>query len=176
MRLIFLHGAPATGKLTTAMALNDILPSRIFDNHSAIDAARTVFDFGAPGFWDLVHIIRLSVLEAAAKHDVPIVISTNCYAHPEDLSLFEAYEDVLNKHGAELLPVFLHCAEAEMIRRVGNPERVQRRKIISESGLRQYNSVNNLTSVPRDNVLTLDSGTRTAKETAREIIRHFRLS
>jgi hypothetical protein len=25
---------------------------RLFDNHAAIDVARTVFDFGAPGFWE----------------------------------------------------------------------------------------------------------------------------
>jgi tRNA uridine 5-carbamoylmethylation protein Kti12 len=53
MKLIFLHGAPASGKLTVATALLKALPARLLDNHAAIDAARTVFDIGAPGFGNL---------------------------------------------------------------------------------------------------------------------------
>lgn len=54
MRLAFLHGPPAAGKLTVAKALLHLVPGRLFDNHAAIDVARTVFDFGTPGFWELV--------------------------------------------------------------------------------------------------------------------------
>jgi hypothetical protein len=68
MKLIFLHGAPATGKLTVATALLRVVPGRLLDNHAAIDFALTMFDFGAPGFWDLVHDVRLSALDAAAQH------------------------------------------------------------------------------------------------------------
>jgi hypothetical protein len=48
-RLVFLHGAPASGKLTVAKALLRALPGRLFDNHSAIDLARTLFDSRPPG-------------------------------------------------------------------------------------------------------------------------------
>ena len=44
MKLLFLHGAPATGKLTVAKALLRIVPGRLFDNHAAIDLARTIFE------------------------------------------------------------------------------------------------------------------------------------
>src|SRR6266849_4701801 len=67
MKLVFIHGAPAAGKLTTARALLALVNGRLFDNHAAIDVARTVFDFGAPGFWELVQEVRMSVLDAAAK-------------------------------------------------------------------------------------------------------------
>jgi tRNA uridine 5-carbamoylmethylation protein Kti12 len=49
MKLLFLHGSPATGKLTVAKALLRMVPGRLMDNHAAIDFARTIFDFGAPG-------------------------------------------------------------------------------------------------------------------------------
>ncbi len=58
MKLVFLHGSPAVGKLTVAKALLSMVSGRLFDNHAAIDLARTVFDFGAPGFWELVHSVR----------------------------------------------------------------------------------------------------------------------
>ena len=37
MKLLFLHGSPATGKLTVAKALLGIVPGRLFDNHAGID-------------------------------------------------------------------------------------------------------------------------------------------
>ena len=58
MKLLLLHGAPAAGKLTVAKALLGMVPGRLFDNHVAIDLALTIFDFGAPGFWELVHSVR----------------------------------------------------------------------------------------------------------------------
>ncbi len=78
MKLLFLHGAPAAGKLTVAKALLEIVPGRLSDNHAAIDLARTIFDFGAPGFWELVHTVRCSALDAAAQKGVALVITTWC--------------------------------------------------------------------------------------------------
>ena len=67
MKPVFIHGAPAAGKLTTARALIGGIGGRLFDNHAAIDLARTVFEFGAPGFWELVQATRILVLESASE-------------------------------------------------------------------------------------------------------------
>lgn len=50
MKLVFLHGAPATGKLTVAKALLNVVPGRLLDNHAAIDFARNVFESERQGF------------------------------------------------------------------------------------------------------------------------------
>lgn len=131
MKLLFLHGSPAVGKLTVAKALLRIVPGRLMDNHAAIDLALTIFDFGAPGFWELVHDVRCSALDAAAEHRVPLLVTTFCYAEPEDRVQFGQFEVIVQRRGAKLLPVFLHCSREEALRRVGNPDRVARRKIIS---------------------------------------------
>jgi shikimate kinase len=175
MKLIFLHGAPATGKLTVAKALLRTVPGRLFDNHAAIDVAKTVLDFGAPGFWELVHVVRLSVLEAAAERDVPLVVATGCYAEPEDRPAFEQFEAIVQRHRGELLPVFLRCSREEIIRRVGNADRAERRKITSEEGLNKFLAQYNISPVPRTDCLVLDTDTRSADATAQEIIRHFDL-
>jgi tRNA uridine 5-carbamoylmethylation protein Kti12 len=59
MKLVFIHGAPAVGKLTTAKALLDRISGRSFDNHAAIDIARTLFEFGTPEFWELAQATRV---------------------------------------------------------------------------------------------------------------------
>src|SRR5712672_2006712 len=101
MKLVLIHRAPAVGKLTIAKALLRSVPGRLFDNHAAIDVARTVFDFGAPGFWELVHKVRLSVLEATAQQRVPLVVATCCYAEPDDRPAFEQFEAVVQQYGGE---------------------------------------------------------------------------
>jgi hypothetical protein len=175
MKLLFLHGAPAAGKLTVAKALLQLVPGRLFDNHASIDLARTLFDFGAPGFWELVHATRYSALDIAAEHDLPLVVMTFCYADPHDLPQFEKFEQIVRRHGGELLPVFLHCCREEATRRVGNPDRVQRRKMTSAASLIEQFDTYDLTAVPRADCLMLDTGVRPAEATAREIIRHFGL-
>jgi hypothetical protein len=175
MKLLFLHGAPAAGKLTVAKALLRIVPGRLMDNHAAIDLALTVFDFGAPGFWELVHDVRLSALDAAAEHGVPLLVTTFCYAEPEDREQFRQIEEIVQRHGAKLLPVFLHCSREEALRRVGNPDRVERRKITSGDHLIREIDRYDLTAVPRPDCFRLDTGVNPAEVTAQKIVGHFRL-
>ena len=176
MKLIFLHGAPATGKLTVANALLRIVPGRLFDNHAAIDLAETVFDFGAPGFWELVQTVRCSVLDAAAGQGVPLVVATYCYAEPEDREAFRQFEAIMQRRGGELLPVFLQCARDEMLRRVSNPGRAERGKISTREGLEGFLAQYRLIPVPRAGCLKLDSTAKSADAIARDIIRLFALN
>src|SRR5260370_32407918 len=110
MKLVFLHGSPAVGKLTVAKALLRMVSGRLFDNHAAIDLARTIFDFGAPGFWELVHGVRCSAIGAAAEHSVSLVVTTFCYAEPDDLPQYQDFADIMHRRNGELLPSLLHCS------------------------------------------------------------------
>jgi hypothetical protein len=175
MKLLFLHGSPATGKLTVAKALLQTVAGRLFDNHAAIDLARTVFEFGAPGFWELVRSVRYETLDKAAEHGVALVVTTFCYAEPEDRAQFEKFEEIMQRHGGELLPVFLHCSREEAARRVGNPGRVERRKLTSPASLIKDLDTYNFAAVPRPDCLALNTEVKPAAATAQEIIRHFRL-
>ena len=175
MKLLFLHGAPAAGKLTVAKALLRIVPGRLMDNHAAIDLALTIFDFGAPGFWELVHDVRRSAMNAAAEHRVPLLVTTFCYAEPEDREQFGQIEAIVQRHGGKLLPVFLHCSREDALRRVGHPDRVARRKISSGEHLIRELDRYDLTAVPRADCLKLDTSINPADVTAQEIVEHFGL-
>ena len=176
MKLLFLHGAPAVGKLTVAKALLRIVPGRLMDNHAAIDLALTIFDFGAPGFWELVHDVRRSAMNAAAEHRVPLLVTTFCYAEPEDREQFGQIEAIVQRHGGKLLPVFLHCSREEALRRVGHPDRVERRKLTSGEHLIRELDRYDLTAVPRADCLKLDTSINPADVTAQEIVEHFGLN
>jgi hypothetical protein len=175
MKLVFLHGAPATGKLTVAKALLNVVPGRLLDNHAAIDFARNVFEFGAPGFWDLVHHARLVALEAAAKHGVPLVVFTFCYSDPTDLPRFQEFERLMLRMKGDLLPVYLYCSDQEIARRIGTVDRAQRGKTSSMEALSAFRTVYNDAPVPRPDCFKIDSGAKSADATAREIAHHFGL-
>jgi hypothetical protein len=174
--LVFIHGAPASGKLTVARALLRLTSGRLFDNHAAIDFARTLFDFGAPGFWELVQAARLAALREAVEQGLPLVAMTFCYAEPEDRTLFAQFEDVFAQRGGRVLPVFLYCSQEEAQRRVGNADRVDRRKIASITGLADFSARWNMAPVPRANCLVLSTETDTANATASKITQHFGLA
>jgi tRNA uridine 5-carbamoylmethylation protein Kti12 len=176
MKLIFLHGSPAVGKLTVAKALLRLLPARLMDNHANVDLARTIFDFGAPGFWELVHASRCVALDAAAKHGVPLLVTTYCYVAPLDLAHYEEFEAIVRQYSGEICPVFLHCPPEEALRRVGNPDRVERGKLTSTEGLVDYVGDRDFTSVPREECIEFDTGAMLPDAVARAIVDRFGLA
>lgn len=119
--------------------------------------------------------VRLAVVEAAAERRVPLVVATYCYAEPHDRADLEAFEAVLARHGGELLPVFLHCGAEEAARRVGNADRIARRKLSSPEALAGFCARWSISPVPRPNCLVLDTSAGSPDATAREIARHFAL-
>jgi len=122
-----------------------------------------------------VRNVRYAAVDAAAQHGVELLVTTFCYAEPDDRPQFQALEAILQRNGGELLPVFLHCSREEAARRIGNPDRVERRKMISPESLFRDLDRYHFSPVPRPDCLTLDTGTRPPGATAREIVSHFGL-
>jgi hypothetical protein len=151
------------------------LPELHFDNHSANDLARTVFDFGAPGFCELVHAARLAVVKAAAERNLSLVVTTYRYAEPDDRLAFEQIANIAEGSGGALLPVFLQCSEHEIVRRLGNADRSGRGKVTSREGLDEFLARFRMCPVPRPDCLTVDTSSEAAENTARRIISHFNL-
>lgn len=66
MRLVFLHGPPAAGKLTIAREIAALTGFAVFHNHLAVDAVAAVFPFGTEPFVRLRERFWLDVLSEAA--------------------------------------------------------------------------------------------------------------
>jgi hypothetical protein len=175
MNLVFLHGPPAAGKRTVGEAIVELVGGRLFDNHVAIDFARTVLDFDAPGFWKLVHSARMLAIDTAAAHGETLLVATFCYSHPDDLPLLENFEEVLARHGGALLPAFLSCSRTTLEERVLSAERTQRRKISSRESLATCLARWNFVPVPRTRCLTVDIEQSSAREAAQWIVHQLRL-
>src|SRR3546814_12818834 len=70
VRLVFIHGAAASGKLTVARELAALTGLPLFHNHLVVDALLAVFPFGSPGFVLLRETMWMDVFRAAAAEEI----------------------------------------------------------------------------------------------------------
>lgn len=75
MRLIFIYGAVATGKLTVARELGRLFALPVFHNHLIVDAVSSVFPFGTPTFIALRESFWLAVMREAAREGRSIIFT-----------------------------------------------------------------------------------------------------
>ena len=169
MKLIFLHGPPASGKYTIARVLHASHGVLNFHNHLTIDVAKSLFDFGTDEFWDLTHRLRRTALAARADQGDASVVFTSCYSSPHDDPIVAALEGDVISRGGKLIPVFLECSMEELRRRVTDPSREEMRKLHTVEGLDEYVGAWNFVALDRPNTICLETDARSPAECAEEI-------
>lgn len=175
MKLVFLHGPPASGKYTIARGLEEALGVVNFHNHLTLDVAKALFEFGTPEFWDLTHRLRRVALGAKASNPGATVVFTNCYSSPHDDDNVAALEEVVVDQGGEFLPVYLQCSIEELRLRVVEATRVSMRKLRTVEGLEEFLARWNCVALDRPNCITVSTDGRGAEDCVAEIARRLAL-
>lgn len=176
MKLIFLHGPPASGKYTIAQELQRSYGILNFHNHLTIEVAKALFDFGTPEFWDLVQRLRQVALAAKAGDSEARVVFTSCYSHPHDDEDVWELERLVTSRGGEFIPVYLACDVDELRRRVAEPSREGMRKLRTVQGLDDFLAEWNCIALDRPNCRTVMTDGRSPAECAAEIAQHLDLA
>jgi AAA domain len=131
MRLIFIYGLPATGKLTVAKELARRTGYRLFHNHLVVDLLLLMFDFGSAPFVELRESIWLSVFEQASRGALDGLIFT---FNPESTVRREFVKktiEIVSGHGGQVDFVELVCSLEEIKRRINSPSRLEYGKLSS---------------------------------------------
>ena len=131
MKLIFIYGLPATGKLTIAQELVAITGYKLFHNHLVVDMLLSVFEFGSPEFVALREEIWLSVFHKACHSDLPGMIFTfapEATVRPEFIGRTMS---TVAAAGGEVDFIELTCPLPELKRRMGGLSRLQYKKLTS---------------------------------------------
>ena len=174
MKLVFLYGPPAVGKLTVARELAKRTGFKLFDNHVSINAVLPYFDFGTPPFGRIVGSLRKMVIEEAAKTGLDLVF-TVVYAHPGDTLEVAELIALVELNGGEVCFVRLHCDETELKNRVEDEARVARHKVASVAVLADLLERHDLfAEVPGRESLSLDTA-QPPERVAERIIEHYQL-
>ena len=131
MKLVFIYGLPATGKLTVAQELSAMTGYKLFHNHLAVDLLLPVFDFGSAPFIELREQIWLSVFEQACRSQLPGLIFTFAPEATVRPGFIDRALAAVTGNNGEVIFVQLVCPLAELKQRLASPSRLRYGKLTS---------------------------------------------
>lgn len=135
MRLVFIYGAVASGKLTVARALAERTGLALFHNHLIVDAVAAVFPFGSDDFVRLRERFWLETIETAARAGRSMI-----FTFAPEPSVAPGFADrvveVVGAAGGKVLFVALTLSPEEQERRLVEPGRAEFGKLRSIEILR----------------------------------------
>ena len=131
MKLVFIYGMPATGKLTIAQELTAMTGYKLFHNHLVVDLLLSVFQFGSVPFVELREEIWLSVFENASRSALPGLIFTFAPERTVRSSFIPAAVSAAESRGDEMIFIELVCPLDALRQRIANPSRLRFGKLAS---------------------------------------------
>jgi chloramphenicol 3-O-phosphotransferase len=171
MKLIFLHGAPAVGKLTVARELAALTGFRLFHNHLTVDLVSSLFPFGSEPFVRLREQIWLAAFAEAARENVSLIFTFN----PERTVRERFVQDVMDvvaAAGGTVVFVELTCAEEELERRLEAASRKELGKLASVKQYRSLKAAGAFRFSKLPNGLSVDTTNSSSNDTAK-LIREY---
>ena len=75
MKLIFIYGPPASGKLTIAEILSERTGIPLFHNHLSRDSVKDMYGDKLRDNYELVDRIRFDVLDYCSKNDTDLIFT-----------------------------------------------------------------------------------------------------
>ena len=130
MRLCFLFGPAAGGKLTVARELVRLSGDRLFHNHLVVDLAAALFDFGTPAFVALRERLWLDCFRLAADAGASLVFTF----HPEASvppGFPERAREAVEERGGRVHFLEIVCPEEVLEQRIEDPSRAEFGKLAS---------------------------------------------
>jgi AAA domain-containing protein len=173
VNLVFLHGAAAAGKLTTAQSLAERLGYPVFHNHLTVDLVTTVFSFGSAQFQRLREFVWKAVFAEAADAGRSLIFTFT----PESTvtpGFPERVRTVITDAGGQVRFVKLTVSQAEQERRITAESRRKYHKLVDLETLRTLrNRQDTVDQPPAD--LEIDTDASGPSDSAVTIIEHFGL-
>lgn len=170
MRLIFLYGPVASGKLTIARLIAEQTGLPLFHNHLIVDAVAAVFPFGSREFVMLRERFWLETISAAAETGQSLIFTFA--PEPTVAADFPArVSRLVEAVGGEVMYVALNLEPKEQARRLVNPSRAAFGKLQSPEILRSLQaSMDACMQRMPEPAVRLDTGSLTPNEAADAIL------
>ncbi len=176
MKLVFLYGPPAVGKLTIARKLSEITNFKLFHNHLAVDIVTSIFDFGSDEYYRLAAKVRMTIFEEAAQSNLEGMIFTYVYAKPRNDLFISQIVRVVEQGGGEVCFVQLQCDRSDLERRVLSESRKEYGKITSVEKLNELlNRLDLFSQVSYPRNLAINTSAISPLDSVERIILHFHI-
>lgn len=136
MKLVFIYGPAAAGKLTIARLVAEQTGYALFHNHLIVDAVAAVFPFGSPEFVRLREAFWLETIMTAARERRSLIFTFAPEPSVEP-DFPHRVRRMVEAAGGEVIFVALTVSEAEQERRLLAPDRKAFGKLGSVELLRE---------------------------------------
>ena len=177
MKLIFIYGPPAVGKLTIAKELEKITGFKLLHNHLVRDIMELVIGKDSPIFSSEKNKMYLQLLTLAAKTKTPGIIFTFFYNHPRSEKFVKLLIKNVQGHKGKVYFIRLCCDQPELFKRVGNKSRKIFNKIISVKSLEKiFDQDNFFFKIPYVRNLDIDNTNIPPKKVAQMIAKYCKIN
>lgn len=173
MKLIFIYGAPATGKYTIAKELQSLTKFPLLHNHLTSDLASSVYECGTEEYSALSYKLRLTIIDEYIKSGVNGLIMTYAYGletyHGRDDDDF--IRQIIEKNkGGKTIFVKLECPQEEQLKRVASKSRKEFGKITDPKLLQSIQSEYETNkTIPFVESMIINTNTLSPNESAKQI-------
>ena len=172
MKLLFLHGPPAVGKLTVARELARLTGFRLFHNHLTVDLVTSLFAFGSEPFILLREQIWLATFAVAARDKTSLIFTFNPERSVRERFIQDTIETV-ESAGGKVIFVELTCSGEQLENRMEDDSRREFGKLASVELYRSLKDSGAFDYPQLPPGLTLDTTTQPPERTARLINEHL---
>lgn len=176
MKLIFIYGSPAVGKLTVAKELSKLIGYSIFHNHLTVDLPRVLYDFNNKKFSRYRDKLRYEFMKIAVKEGINL-ISTFVYAPKKSDNIYvKNIIKIVKENKGDICFVHLSAHKNELNRRVNEESRKLYHKIKKPNDLKKLLKLyNNFPKISYVDSLEIDNTNINPKRVALMIVKHFKL-
>jgi len=181
LKLLFIFGDQAVGKMTVGQELAKITDLRLFHNHMSIDFVKDVFGTFR---YSIVEQVREVIFEEFASSELYGIIFTFMMPFGEQkwIDYIEHISDIFRKHNADVYYVELHAPKEIRLQRNTTENRLthkpSKRDIEHSNQLieeQKYRCISEEGDVPFDNYFKLNNTNIPAEEAAQMIKERFLL-
>ncbi len=174
MRLIFIYGPPASGKLTIAQILSAKTGIPLFHNHLSRDIVREIYGNKLMEHYSLVDTIRTDVLSYCASHDTDLIF-TYVYEGKSDDANVRRLIDAVENNGGKIVFVELRTNREDLLQRVGNDSRKRHKKLIDPKFLERITEDMSIYTMSYVDSFVINTSKTQPEDAARLIVNKFGL-
>lgn len=168
MKLIFIYGPPASGKLTIAELLSQQTGIPIFHNHLPRDLVERIYNNDVAKHYELIRTIRLDVLDYCSRNETDLIF-TYVYAGEKDNANVKRVIQTIENNKGEVKFVELTASRQDLIGRVDNESRKRFKKLTDPAILTDITEDMSIYSIPFVGSLKINTSLQDANESAKLI-------
>lgn len=165
MKLIFIYGPPAVGKLTVAEKLSELTKVPVFHNHHSRDIVKDIYGDDLMQHYALVDKIRFDVMEYCTQNNTDLIF-TYVYGGVEDDIKVRSFMDKVESNGGQILFVELSADANDLINRVDNDSRKRFKKLLDKKIMTELTQNMSIFTIPYVESLKINTSSTNAVQSA----------